>query len=101
MRDNDLTKDRVAAQSIGADIEVAGIAAEHTAGLKHDDASSKVAIVSDELYRPKRFYHRMLLSLFIRISGKFHAQLRREFSWHYFVTRSTMRAYWRTLFSTP
>lgn len=39
----------------------------------------------------------LIVKLFVRLTGKPTEQLAAEWGWHYFVTRSPWRAYWRVL----
>jgi|GEM_PF-6027682 len=98
MGNDDFSRHATSADRVRADVEVATVTTENAPSLKYSNTSPKVAVVSNEFYRPKRFYHRFLLWLFMRVSGKTQERMRLEFSWHYFVTRSTWRAYFRTVF---
>lgn len=38
-----------------------------------------------------------IVRMYVRLTGKTEEELARNWTWHYFTTRSRTRAYWRTL----
>jgi hypothetical protein len=94
---NDIGSQNLGIDSIRTKVVVATVPSEHTASFEHHNTTSKIAVMRDEFYRPKRFDHQVLLWLFNRVTGKTQAERQMVVGWYYFLTRSRWRAYWWTL----